>query len=213
MIDDAIEGLERELQDASAWDKASLTKKIFDTRFHCKRCGKCCKGQWGDNTVTVFPGEVRGIMRATGLEWLEIVRPMESDDADASGEYHTFEWALQKQKNGDCKFLRNGACAIYASRPLICRTYPMRLESGELETYDCDGIGTGVMGAAEADEMAETLHERQLREARETLSLLRQFKPFDVAPASTAPDRIYMVHDSEGSRRVFARRDGSYKFL
>jgi Fe-S-cluster containining protein len=213
MIEDEIELLNQELNACRQWDDQAVARNVADTGFRCKRCGKCCKGEWGDNTVSVFPGEVREIARAAGLDWLEIARPMESQDSDERGEYHTFEWALKKQKNGDCKFLQDGRCSIYASRPLICKTYPMRLDRQGLETYDCDGLGTGPIDAGEAKRMAAALHERQVREAGETISLLRRYEPFRPGTGAVAGDKVYVVHDSEGSRRVLARADGSLSFL
>jgi uncharacterized protein len=132
MIEDAIESLKKELEAYDEWNEDAAAKAVADAGFHCKRCGKCCRNAWGDNTVSAFPGEIRAIVGVTGLEWLNVVRPMESQDVDEFGDLHTFEWALQKQKNGDCKFLKDGSCMIYGVRPLICRTYPMRLESGRL---------------------------------------------------------------------------------
>jgi len=191
----------------------ALEKKIAATGFRCRRCGKCCRSAFGDNTVTVFPFEVRGIMEATGLGWLDVARPHESDDADGQGFYHTFEWALRKKDNGDCFFLKEGKCAIYGSRPLICRTYPMRLEAGSLELYECDGIGPGAMDEPGAEQMAEALLERQLVEAREAASLLEKFEPFRPGKNPPAVDRVYVVHDSEGSRKVLARGGGGYSFV
>lgn len=213
MIDDAIEDLKRELKAYGEWDAAPIEKMVSDTGFRCKRCGKCCKSAWGDNTVSVFPSEARAIADATGREWLDIVKPMESIDADERGEYHTFEWALQKQKNGDCKFLRDGACTIYEVRPLICRTYPMRLESGHVELYECDGLGAGPMPDEAAKHMAKTLHERQVRETSEAILLLERFTPFRSSSGTHSGDKVYVVHDSEGSRRVLARADGGFSFL
>jgi uncharacterized protein len=212
MIEDAIKGLKKELKEYSECDKGQIAKMVADTGFHCKRCGKCCKNAWGDNTVSVFPGEVRAIAHSTGMEWLEVAMPMESSDVDEHGEYHTFEWALQKQKNGDCKFLKDGVCTVYQVRPLICRTYPMRLGSG-LELYECDGLGSGPMLAEEAERFAETLHERQVRETGETILLLERFKPFHPSTRDNSGDKLYIVHDSEGSRRVLARADGGFSFL
>lgn len=213
MIEDAIEGLKKELAEHNKWNEGSVAKKVADTGFRCKRCGKCCKNAWGDNTVSAFPGEVRAIAQATGLEWLDVVCPMESQDMDESGEYHTFEWALQKQKNGDCKFLKDGKCTIYEVRPLICRTYPMRLESKELELYECDGLCSGPMPEEEARRIAVMLHQRQIRETGETIALLQHFKPFKPVTRDPSIDKIYIVHDSEGSHRVLARADGGFSSL
>jgi Fe-S-cluster containining protein len=192
---------------------ADLIQKVAATGFRCKRCGKCCRGAFGDNTVTIFPSEIRGIMGATCLGWLDIARPHECDDMDEQGLYHTFEWALRRKKNGDCTFLDEGKCAVYEHRPLICRTYPMKLEAGRLELYECDGVGPGAMDGPEAGRMAEALLKRQLAEARETASLLEKFEAFRPARRTPVRDRVYVVHDSEGSRKVLARADGSCSFV
>ena len=41
--------------------------------FHCLKCGECCQGE--DNSVVVFPQEIRRILITTGLPWLEVVGP------------------------------------------------------------------------------------------------------------------------------------------
>jgi uncharacterized protein len=170
---------------------------------------------YGDNTVTIFPSEIRAIMEATGLGWLDIARPHEGDDVDENGFYHTFEWALRKRENGDCIFLKGGKCAAYGHRPHICRTYPMRLaEDGhKIELYECDGIGTCIMEEAEARSMADALKKRQADEAIETRSLLQKYEAFRPGPAPGAAERTYVVHDSEGSRRVRVHKDGSCIFV
>jgi Fe-S-cluster containining protein len=191
---------------------ADLIKKITATGFKCKRCGRCCRGAFGDNTVTVFPFEIRGLMEATGLGWLDIARPHESDDVDEYGLYHTFEWALRKEENGDCFFLKEGKCAVYGNRPLICRTYPMRLEAGCLELSECEGIGMGAMGGPEAGQMAEELLKRRLVESRETASLLEKYEAFRPARPPSTKDGVYVVHDSEGSRKVLVK-EGRCSFV
>jgi Fe-S-cluster containining protein len=154
-------------------------------------------------------------MKTTGLGWLDIARPQDSDDVDEHGFYHTFEWALRKKENGDCFFLTGGKCAVYAHRPHICRTYPMRLaEDGHrVELYECDGIGSGTMDEAEARRMADALLKRQAAEARESRSLLQKYEAFHPGRAQGTAVRIYVVHDSEGSRKVRVHKDGSCAFL
>jgi Fe-S-cluster containining protein len=190
-----------------------LVKKIAATGFKCQRCGKCCRGEFGDNTVTVFPFEIRAIMEATGLGWLDIAGPHESDDADERGFYHTFEWALRKKENGDCAFFKEGRCAIYGQRPLICRTYPMRLDEERLELYECDGVGADSSGVPEAGRMAEELIKRQAVEATEAASLLERYEAFRPARQAPKKERVYVVHDSEGSRKVLLRGDGTCSFV
>lgn len=207
---DAIAGLRERLKAYRAMGPAMVEAKVAAAGFRCRRCAKCCQGRFGDNTVTVFPGEVRAIMEAAGLGWLDVARPHESDDADAEGVVHTFEWTLRKKENGDCVFLEGGACAVYEQRPLVCRTYPMRLEGDELELYECDGLGSGAPDDAAG--MAAGLVRRQVAEAAESLALLEKFaaRRSHAAPAS---GRVFEVHDGEGSRLVAERPDGTFYFL
>lgn len=209
MIRDSIARLKDDLEDLRSMSAGPVAEKVSAAGFHCKRCGKCCMGRFGDNTVTVFPSEIRAIMAATGLGWFDVARPHESDDVDGHGVVHTFEWALRRKANGDCAFLEGGRCAVYGQRPLICRTYPMRLEGHELELYECDGLGTGATGGAR--EMAGELLGRQVNEAEESIALLEKYRAGPIKGVQ-ASGRLYVVHDSEGSRIVEELEDGSFRF-
>lgn len=211
----AIQDLKEELGGVKQMEISALAGKVKETCFKCKRCGKCCKGSYGDNTVSVFPREVRAIMNATGLQWLDIVEPPASTDVDEKGRFHTFEWVLRKKPDGDCIFLDDdGECCIYESRPFICRTYPMVLEDGRLDTCICDGLGTGTMSDMEAMDIATVLKERRVAELSEEISLFEQYKRFSPGrPDNTSKDKVYAVHDSEGVHMVLVRSDGTSKFL
>jgi uncharacterized protein len=211
LIRDAIAGFKKDLELFKSISPALVEEKVRAAGFECRRCGKCCSGRFGDNTVTVFPSEARAIMNAAGLEWFDVVRPHESEDVDEQGFYHTFEWVLRKKENGDCAFLEGGKCAIYAVRPRICRTYPMRLEGEALEFYECDSLGANVSDV-EAQDMAETLLERQVAEVRESVSLLEKYEAYR-PPAVPPAGKVYVVHDGEGSRMVLEQDDGSFRFM
>lgn len=207
---DRIEGLERDLEAFEALSPGPVAEKVAATGFRCRRCGKCCRGRYGDNTVTVFPSEIRAIAAVTGLDWLDFARPHESDDIDSEGFIHTFEWSLRKKDDGDCIFLENGACAIYDLRPLICRTYPFRLEAGELEVYECDGLETGA--TEDAGGMADALVGRQVVETSEAIALLKKLGDRPPMADTIRSHKKYIVHDSEGARLVVEAADGSLRF-
>lgn len=209
MIRDSIVRLKNDLKTFKSMSAGPIIDKVSAAGFRCKRCGKCCRGRYGDNTVTIFPSEIRAIIAATGLGWLDVARPHESDDVDGQGFFHTFEWVLRRKKNGDCAFLEDGKCAVYEHRPFICRTYPMRLEAGELELYECDGLGPGMTDGA--PEMARALLDRQASEAAESISLLEKYEA-RISQGAAIPGKTYVVHDSEGSRTVVEREDGSFCF-
>jgi len=164
--------------------------------FKCKGCARCCRGAFGDNTVTIFPDEIRKIMAATGLDWLDIVEPEEEGDEDEYGNRHAFEWALRKKPDGDCIFLENGRCTIYESRPCICRTYPFYLDEGRVGHGECDGLGCGERD--DSHSMAQELIARNVRELEESIALLERL---DMEAGHRAAGQI-VVHDSEGTRIV-----------
>jgi len=206
---DSIAILKKELEVFRAISPRSIEGQVSAAGFRCRHCAKCCSGRFGDNTVTIFPSEIRAIMAVSGSGWFDVARPHESGDVDACGVIHTFEWVLRKKENGDCAFLGGGRCAIYDLRPLICRTYPMRLEGEELELYECDGLGTGATD--NAPDLACTLVKRQIAETAEMISLLEKLDAMpEGAPAS---GRLYAVHDGEGTRMVVEKADGSFSFL
>jgi hypothetical protein len=132
---------------------------------------------------------------------------------DGGGE--TFEWALQTAENGDCVFLQEQGegtrCSIYDARPLLCQTYPFRLElpgtgapgdgavaaEGRVRASECPGLGRP-LSRERALAIAETLRDRAVRELRETIALRERYEP---RPGKTG----IVVHDSEGAKRADGR--------
>ncbi|MFB6077470.1 MAG: YkgJ family cysteine cluster protein [Halarchaeum sp.] len=206
-----MERLEDELERARALDPDALADAIEELGFECTRCGGCCKGLGDEHTATVFPDEVRGLEADADLEWRDVARPMPFGlDEDGAGE--TFEWALQTDGCGDCTFYEEddgeGACAVHADRPLICRTYPFSValggtstpmgeavdEAGMVRAHECEGLGRDI-SRADAEELAGALKERAVRELEEAIRVRDEYAPADPDPGET------VVHDSEGAKR------------
>ncbi|MBU4340816.1 MAG: YkgJ family cysteine cluster protein, partial [Euryarchaeota archaeon] len=167
-----IEQLKKSLTDAALIDESAISDKIISIGYKCQRCARCCREDYGDNTVSVFPFEIGRISEKTGLKREDIAFPAPSEDRDAAGNIHTFEWVLRK--NGDCMFIDNGLCKIYEYRPYICSTYPFYLIEGRLMVSECEGLG-GNISKEEAAKMAELLKERYIAEIRESIALLEKF--------------------------------------
>lgn len=176
----------------SAKDLAIQIKAIG---FQCLRCGECCIGQ--DNSVVIFPFEIRGIIAETGYSWLEIAEPAREGECDCEGNFHTLEWRLCKD-NGSCKFY-GGGCRVYRTRPLLCKTYPFYLDDGALRWSDCRGLGED-MDYAKAEEIAALVLDRNIREIQEAIALLERYNDFERGASSKRGDCI--VHDSEGEHRI-----------
>lgn len=188
-----IKHLKKNLDKAVGIDEKRLADKIKATGFKCRKCAQCCRAEYGDNTVFIFPFEIRRIQENTGLGRDGIAIPAPSEDRDAEGNIHTFEWVLRK--DGDCVFLKEGLCRIYECRPFICKTYPFYLLDGKLMVSECSGVG-GEITTKESLKLAALLKERYIAEIKESISLLERFKGFNPTGGGVC------VHDSEGEHWV-----------
>jgi len=215
--------LHSELERARGLDTAELADAIERIGFECTRCGACCTKEVDDgevepHTATVFPDEVRTLQEAAGEdenhEWRDVARPMPYglSEGDDGTEGETLEWALQTDACGDCAFYESedglGACTVHADRPLICETYPFSVAldgtaepagdpvdaDGMVRAHECEGLGRDI-SRAEAEELADALKERAIRELEEAIALRETYEP--VRPDSGE----VVVHDSEGPKR------------
>jgi Fe-S-cluster containining protein len=174
------------------------------------------------HTATVFPGEVRRLTDATGYDFRDVARPMPFGltEGDNGPEGETFEWALQTDACGDCAFYEEsggtGACRVHEDRPLICETYPFSLgrvderqhegegglgttepmggivdQEGMVRAHECEGLGREI-SREDAEDLAEALKERAIRELEEAIGVRDNYQPTDVEGV--------VVHDSEGQK-------------
>ena len=190
-----IRELKRSYAAALRLSVQSLAQEINDIGFQCLGCGQCCQGD--DNSVVVFPFEIRRIRAKTDLDWLQIARPPKDGEWDSNGDFHTLEWRLKKIGSG-CRFYQKGKCAIYSFRPLLCRTYPFYLVDGELCCSECSGLGRK-MEMDRAREIAGQLILRHITEIKEAIALTERYEDFQ--RGNCQEDGSYVVHDSEGEHR------------
>jgi len=219
-----MESLEAELDRAGELDVAELADAIESIGFECTRCGACCKAETcggededGDtepHTATAFPGEISRIQARDDYDWRDVARPMPygltEDEGEPGGE--TFEWALQTDSCGDCTFYAEdedgtGACTVHEDRPLICQTYPFSValggtsqpmgeavdEEGMVRAHECEGLGRDI-SRAEAEDLAQTLKERAIRELEEAIGVRENYEPVE-------SDDV-VVYDSDGPKRI-----------
>jgi uncharacterized protein len=197
-LEGEIRRFRKDLKKARATSPDEIAKHL--PAFKCAGCAKCCRGAFGDNTVTVFPREIRKLMAATGREWLDIVEPEEEGDAGEYGNRHAFEWALRKKPDGDCIFLDGGRCTAYESRPFICRTYPFYLDEGRVGHGECESLGCGK--GQDSHAMALELIARRVLELEESIALLERLD----LEAGRGARGLIVVHDSEGACLVTEER-------
>ena len=190
-----IAELKEDLSRAKGLEPGPLAAEIQNIGFSCLACGECCWGE--DNSVLVFPHEIRCIQHATGLSWQEVAAPPEEGEWDREGYFHTLEWRLKKVGDA-CRFYQEGRCAIYSVRPMLCRTYPFYLEGEELMASECRGLGREIEGR-EAEKLAQRLIARRITETEEAISLLERYRDFPRGPPG---EKGIVVHDSEGEHRI-----------
>jgi Fe-S-cluster containining protein len=199
-LQDRIADLKEQFLAARALSPKELATRIRELGFRCQKCGECCRGD--DNSVIVFPEEIRRIRTATGQLWLEIVGPPEEGEWDKDGCFHTLEWRLVKEsasEGASCRFYQNSRCSIYSCRPMLCRTYPFYLDNDELMHSECRGLGCKIE-SEEAEELAEQLVKRYLLEIQEAIHLLERYRDFERGEAKEGGGCI--VHDSEGEHII-----------
>lgn len=175
---------------------ADLASKITAIGFECLRCGDCCAGD--DNSVVAFPFEIRKILAATGIGWLDAVEPPTIGEWDFQGNFHTLEWRIKKD-GGSCKFHSEKGCEIYRTRPVMCETYPFYLDEGELHCSECRGLGRKIE-SGEAEKIAAGIIARRITELEETIALLEKYEDFERGNRSEKGACI--VHDSEGEHTI-----------
>ncbi len=170
-----------------------LAEKIRSTGFKCISCGSCCRSDAEDpGHVMVSSDEVRAIMAATGLSWGEIAVPYPEMIEDGHGGRYTLGWCVRRA--GDiCRFLVQGRCSIYASRPWICRTYPFMLDGEDLIVSACNGLGKRVT-SSDALQIAENLLRRKTAEGEEARRVRK------VLLKNPLPAGSFVVVDSEGMK-------------
>ncbi len=172
-----------------------IAARVREIGFECIHCGECCCGE--DNSVVVFPFEIRRILAATGDSWLQTVKPPLIGEWDCKGHFHTLEWRVKKDGRS-CKFYV-GKCKIYDVRPILCSTYPFYMDDGILRFSECRGLGRKI-GIKESEEIAVLLIERYLTETLEAIALLEKYEDFERGLPSK--NGACIVHDSEGLHRI-----------
>jgi Fe-S-cluster containining protein len=192
-----LEGLRRKLEEARRISEEELAARIKEIGFACVRCGECCTGD--DNSVVVYPFEIRRIMAFTGKSWLDTVEPPTEGEWDGNGNFHTLEWRIKKCK-GSCKFYsaKDRECGAYEARPLLCSTYPFYIDDGDLRSSECRGLGRPIE-PVQAGRIAALLKERNIVEILEAIALLEKYEDF---PRGCPGKGFCVVHDSEGEHRI-----------
>jgi len=207
---DAVNDLKVKKSMADKLSINEMAKQLFSIGFECMMCGECCRATSGDNTVILFPDEIRLITDAYGMAMDDVCEHSIPQFIDDSGILHCIEWVLKRHSSGDCILIQaDNTCRIYQQRPRICSTYPFFLSftngpaKPDIMVSECKGVGQP-MNIEDAIKLAELLKGRLLAEIIEEINLLENLEEFeDWEPNSFYPGQGYKgytiaVHDSSG---------------
>lgn len=151
--------------------------------FSCARCGWCCRENFKiritkdisrpSNAISVFPGDIRRIIKGTGLHWDQIAEPDIYSCLDDGRNIRAIGWILRRGDKDDCIFYRNKECTIYEWRPLICRCYPFFMGELDVEIMHCEG-GKRRIEARNAKEIALLVKRYEIQKLRSYIGIISQ---------------------------------------
>jgi Fe-S-cluster containining protein len=108
--------LERIVQIHSSVFAASISMNGFS----CARCGWCCRENFRiritkdisrpSNAISVFPGDIRRIIKGTGLQWDEIAEPDIYSCLDDGENIRAIGWILRRSDKDECIFYGSEGC-------------------------------------------------------------------------------------------------------
>jgi Fe-S-cluster containining protein len=181
----------------------------------CARCGWCCRENFRiritkdisrpSNAISVFPGDIRRIIKGTGLLWDEIAEPDIYSCLDDGENIRAIGWILRRSDKDECIFYRSGGCNIYEWRPLICRCYPFLMGDMDIEIMHCEG-GKSRIESSSAKQIALLVKRYELQKLRNYIGIISQLadklRLADLHPLPDGYNGEVMVCDGEKSISV-----------
>jgi len=205
-----ITSLRRKIERQVHTNSSSLVPDILKSGFSCARCGWCCHKNFDikitvnisrpSNAISIFPGDIRRIMKTTGRKWDEVAQPdiysCFSDDAKIL----VIGWILRRNDEETCVFYRKGGCTIYSCRPMICRCYPFFIGEGGVEIMHCSGLGK-VANNENAVEIGLALKRFELKKLQSYIRIMEQMgEKLSIATMMSLPEKYsgdFFVFDGE----------------
>ncbi|MCZ7383563.1 MAG: YkgJ family cysteine cluster protein [Candidatus Methanoperedens sp.] len=156
---------------------------IRKSAFSCARCGWCCRENFKiqitkdilrpSNAISVFPDDIRRIMKGTGMKWDDVAQPDIYSCLSDGDSIYAIGWLLRRNDAKECVFYRDGACTIYEFRPMICRCYPFFMDERGVEVMHCEGLGKE-MARESAEGMALALKRYEMKKLRSYIRIIEQ---------------------------------------
>jgi uncharacterized protein len=193
---------------------------IIESGFSCTRCGCCCCENFKinitkeisrpSNAISIFPDDIRRIMKGKGLQWDEIVNPDIYSCLDDGENIRTIGWILRRSDKAECIFYRSGACTIYEWRPMICRCFPFFLGEQGIEVMHCEGKKNKIE-KVKAKEMALLVKRYEMKKLRNYIGIILQLgeklRLSDLIPLPCGYDGEVIVCDGDTISRRRIRKN------
>ncbi|MDY6930956.1 MAG: YkgJ family cysteine cluster protein [Halobacteriota archaeon] len=127
--------------------------------FHCQSCGRCCKRKEG--IVILIDDIQRWSKEGT------IYRVFPHISIVERFQNFTIQMNLE---NGVCEMYdeEKKECTIYSSRPITCRSFPLRFNGNNyfIKDKECPGLSSESMSAEELKEIREAAKEEHVGEGQ-----------------------------------------------
>ncbi len=156
---------------------------IQDSGFSCMRCGWCRRENFNikitseilrpSNAISVFPDDIRRIIKGTGMKWDEIAAPDIYSCVSDGDKIIAIGWLLQRNDKEECVFYRKNECTIYEYRPMICRCYPFFLGEHGVEVMHCEGLGNKIT-SEHTKEVALVLKRYEIKKLQSYIGIIKQ---------------------------------------
>ncbi|MCE8422368.1 MAG: YkgJ family cysteine cluster protein [Candidatus Methanoperedens sp.] len=206
-----IASIRRRIEYLIQVDSSLYASALLNSGCSCARCGWCCRYNFDiritkdisrpSNAISIFPEDIRRIIKGTGNEWNKIALPDIYSCLSDGDNIWVIGWILKRNDAGDCVFYRGGSCAIYKYRPMICRCYPFFMDEKGLDIMHCEG-GKDKIAEEIADQAGLLLKRYEIKKLQSYISILSQLKDkLDIANLCSLPEDYsgnFLVCDNEG---------------
>ncbi|MGI6395433.1 MAG: YkgJ family cysteine cluster protein [bacterium] len=95
------------------------------TKFICKACGECCKGE---GAVFLYPEDIKKIAENYSMTIQEAVNEYTEyvmlETIEKSGSYSYMPFLILKKNKSECIFLNSSLCVIHKFKPFQCEKSP-----------------------------------------------------------------------------------------
>lgn len=178
-----ITSLRRKIERQVHINSSTLVPDIINSGFSCTRCGWCCcwnfdieitdKISRPSNAISIFPGDIRRIMKNTELTWNEVAQPDIYSCFSDDEKILVIGWILRRNNEETCVFFKNSGCTIYSYRPMICRCYPFFMRERGIEIMHCNGLGK-IADSEDAGKIGLALKRFEIKKLQSYIRIMEQ---------------------------------------